>query len=261
MARHRAALALLAALAAAHAASAARIDGSGAAHDIADAAPPRAPRAARAADAARAAPPPLGAGLEAFSAATRSGRLAEKDIGPLPNYVGTVERRRAAANGGNGVGDVPIVDPPKRVAGYFKLNRTVDAHMCGPGAGRWRRRWIWQRAGRAAEGGKEGRPAGARRRAHLLSTPAARRPDPDAAHLTSASFPPAPKRHQVLLLLRLPLPPRERPRGAVDDGCGGRGAVVWGQRVSIAPGDDSELVRRRAGRFCRARGARGRPGR
>jgi hypothetical protein len=25
--------------------------------------------------------------------------------------------------------DVPIVDPPERVAGYFKLNRTVDAHM------------------------------------------------------------------------------------------------------------------------------------
>lgn len=25
--------------------------------------------------------------------------------------------------------DVPIVDPPERVAGYFKLNRTEDAHM------------------------------------------------------------------------------------------------------------------------------------
>lgn len=25
--------------------------------------------------------------------------------------------------------DVPIVDPPERVAGYFKLNRTHDAHM------------------------------------------------------------------------------------------------------------------------------------
>jgi hypothetical protein len=25
--------------------------------------------------------------------------------------------------------DVPIVNPPERVAGYFKLNRTVDAHM------------------------------------------------------------------------------------------------------------------------------------
>jgi hypothetical protein len=28
-----------------------------------------------------------------------------------------------------GANDVPIVDPPERVAGYFKLNRTVDAHM------------------------------------------------------------------------------------------------------------------------------------
>jgi hypothetical protein len=27
------------------------------------------------------------------------------------------------------LGDVPIVDPPKRIAGYFKLNRTRDAHM------------------------------------------------------------------------------------------------------------------------------------
>lgn len=25
--------------------------------------------------------------------------------------------------------DVPIVDPPERVAGFFKLNRTHDAHM------------------------------------------------------------------------------------------------------------------------------------
>jgi hypothetical protein len=25
--------------------------------------------------------------------------------------------------------DVPIVDPPERVAGFFKLNRTKDAHM------------------------------------------------------------------------------------------------------------------------------------
>jgi vitellogenic carboxypeptidase-like protein/serine carboxypeptidase-like clade 4 len=25
--------------------------------------------------------------------------------------------------------DVPIVDPPKRVSGYFKLDRTKDAHM------------------------------------------------------------------------------------------------------------------------------------
>jgi hypothetical protein len=25
--------------------------------------------------------------------------------------------------------NVPIVNPPERVAGYFKLNRTVDAHM------------------------------------------------------------------------------------------------------------------------------------
>lgn len=34
--------------------------------------------------------------------------------------VGAVQR---AAN------DVPIVDPPERVAGFFKLNRTKDAHM------------------------------------------------------------------------------------------------------------------------------------
>ena len=27
------------------------------------------------------------------------------------------------------VEDVPILDPPKRVAGYFKLDRTQDAHM------------------------------------------------------------------------------------------------------------------------------------
>lgn len=34
-----------------------------------------------------------------------------------------------AAQMNKGANDVPIVDPPERVAGYFKLNRTVDAHM------------------------------------------------------------------------------------------------------------------------------------
>lgn len=53
---------------------------------------------------------------------TRSGRLVERDIGALPNYVGAFHK-------GAGGDDMPLVDPPKRVAGYFKLNRTVDAHM------------------------------------------------------------------------------------------------------------------------------------
>lgn len=48
---------------------------------------------------------------------TASGRLIERSIS-LPNYVSS------ASNG-----EVPIIDPPERVAGYFKLNRTADARM------------------------------------------------------------------------------------------------------------------------------------
>jgi hypothetical protein len=117
-----AALALAAALFSAHASQAVRID-AGSAHILADGPP---------ADAAEGRAVPSGAaenpaGLSsAFKPLTRSGRLAEKDIGELPNYVGSAARPRMGADGGGGV---PIIDPPKRVAGYFKLNRTADAHM------------------------------------------------------------------------------------------------------------------------------------
>jgi hypothetical protein len=73
-------------------------------------------------------------------AVTRSGRLLEKPIGKLPNYKGSsgsngVEGVEGSASNGDGAngdgnGEVPIVDPPKRVAGYFSLNRTEhDGHM------------------------------------------------------------------------------------------------------------------------------------
>ncbi|KIY96734.1 hypothetical protein MNEG_11226 [Monoraphidium neglectum] len=65
--------------------------------------------------------PKLEDGEAPFVAVTRSGRLVERPIGELPGY--TPPTPRCGANG------VPIVDPPKRVAGYFKLNRTADAHM------------------------------------------------------------------------------------------------------------------------------------
>lgn len=42
-----------------------------------------------------------------------SDRLVEKDIA-FPSAL---------------LSDVPLVDPPRRIAGYFKLNRTHDAHM------------------------------------------------------------------------------------------------------------------------------------
>lgn len=45
-----------------------------------------------------------------------SPRISEKVI----NFPGPL---RSARNG------VPIVDPPTRIAGYFRLNRTQDAHM------------------------------------------------------------------------------------------------------------------------------------
>jgi len=53
-------------------------------------------------------------GLVGVAHASASDRLVEKDI--QFSVHGAVE-------------DVPIVDPPKRVAGYFKLDRTQDAHM------------------------------------------------------------------------------------------------------------------------------------
>lgn len=60
-------------------------------------------------------------------AVTRSGRLLEKPIGKLPNYKGSSSNGASVEGTTN---DVPIVDPPKRVAGYFSLNRTEhDGHM------------------------------------------------------------------------------------------------------------------------------------
>ncbi|KAI8464535.1 MAG: serine carboxypeptidase III precursor [Monoraphidium minutum] len=61
----------------------------------------------------------------AFVPLTRSGRLQERSIGALPGYTWAPQQREGAVSGGG----VPLVDPPKRTAGYFKLNRTVDAHM------------------------------------------------------------------------------------------------------------------------------------
>jgi hypothetical protein len=83
--------------------------------------------------------PKLEDGEAPFVAVTRSGRLVERPIGELPGY--TPPTPRCGANG------VPIVDPPKRVAGYFKLNRTVssllgtvslEAYGRGPGCVRQR---------------------------------------------------------------------------------------------------------------------------
>jgi vitellogenic carboxypeptidase-like protein/serine carboxypeptidase-like clade 4 len=49
------------------------------------------------------------------AAGVRDGkRIVEKDIAFPQTYLQD---------------GAPIVDPPKRSAGYFKLNRTVDAHM------------------------------------------------------------------------------------------------------------------------------------
>jgi hypothetical protein len=68
------------------------------------------PDAAADADAAAGASRAAGAPLPgAGRPITRSGRLVEKDISAgLPNHL------KAAG------GDVPLVDPPKRVAGYFR---------------------------------------------------------------------------------------------------------------------------------------------
>ncbi|WIA37630.1 hypothetical protein OEZ86_014531 [Tetradesmus obliquus] len=52
-----------------------------------------------------------------WACANAKGRLFEKPIA-FPDQLMN-----------KGANDVPIVDPPERVAGYFKLNRTVDAHM------------------------------------------------------------------------------------------------------------------------------------
>ncbi|GBF95389.1 serine carboxypeptidase-like enzyme [Raphidocelis subcapitata] len=104
-------------------------------------APGAAPRHALAEDAAAADAP--------FRAVTPSGRLTERPVGQLPNYIPSAAPAAAAAAenswdvdddapasaaageaaGGAGGGGLPIVDPPKRMAGYFKLNRTHDAHM------------------------------------------------------------------------------------------------------------------------------------
>jgi len=52
-------------------------------------------------------------------AASASDRLVEKPI--------TLQLASRATSGLGG--EVPVVDPPKRTTGYFKLNRTHDAHM------------------------------------------------------------------------------------------------------------------------------------
>ena len=88
------------------------------------------PRAAAAAAAS--------ASVGGLRAVTRSGRLREKRIGRLPGYVGALHgppqagagagANAATAAGANG-GGVPIVNPPERVAGYFRLNRTHEAEM------------------------------------------------------------------------------------------------------------------------------------
>lgn len=56
--------------------------------------------------------------LTAVSGALGAGRLVEKPL-RLPGEAPVLR----------GADGVPIVDPPQRVAGYFKLNRTHDAHM------------------------------------------------------------------------------------------------------------------------------------
>ncbi|KAG1675310.1 hypothetical protein FOA52_015984 [Chlamydomonas sp. UWO 241] len=56
--------------------------------------------------------------LASSASASPSGRIVEQKIGFAP--ASNIE---TDANG------VPIVQPPTRVSGYFKLDRTVDAHM------------------------------------------------------------------------------------------------------------------------------------
>lgn len=54
-----------------------------------------------------------------LTAVTRSGRLMEQEI--------TLPVQRRAEGGAEGANGVPVVDPPRRFSGYFKLNRTHDA--------------------------------------------------------------------------------------------------------------------------------------
>ena len=51
-----------------------------------------------------------------LGASASSNRLTFKDI-------------TLSATQPDGLRDTPVVDPPRRIAGYFKLNRTHDAHM------------------------------------------------------------------------------------------------------------------------------------
>ncbi|GMH40025.1 hypothetical protein BSKO_07929 [Bryopsis sp. KO-2023] len=68
--------------------------------------------------------------------ATASDRLVEKRINLLGHNAGAVEESKATSSVGEffdflpeANGDLPVVDPPKHSAGYFKLSGTEDAHM------------------------------------------------------------------------------------------------------------------------------------
>lgn len=60
----------------------------------------------------------LSVALCALSSKAQTNRLVERDL-----TLKTVPSHLASGD------DVPIVDPPKRIAGYFKLNRTHEARM------------------------------------------------------------------------------------------------------------------------------------